>query len=133
GMAHFRRDGTHLAANLDQSRSASKYLSKFLEAEEIKPFIFVNNTREIELRGLPANSYTKRDLAVLRIAVATVGGVNSQRGSLNTRDELDLVPPAILSEAAFIADPTQDEHRFTAVDINLSSRKTNSGPIQSLL
>jgi len=133
GMTHFRRDGTHLAANLDQSRSANKYLAKFLQIPEVTPFVRVDNSREKELAGLPPNSYTKRDVAVLRIAVATVGGVNSQRGSLNTRDELDLVPPAILSEAAFISDPTQDEHMFEAIEINLSSRKTNSGPIQTLL
>lgn len=133
GIVHFRRSGTHLAANLDQSRSASTYLGKFLAIPETAPFISVNNSREIRMVGLPANSYTKNGEAVLRIAVATVGGVNSQRGSLNTRDELDLVPPAILSESAFIADPTQDEHRFDPIEINLSSRKTNSGPIQTLL
>lgn len=133
GMVHFRRNGTHLAANLDQSNSASNYLSKFLKIDEVAPFISVNNTREKTLRGLPPNSYTKRDEATLRIAVATVGGVNSQRGSLNTRDELDLVPAAILSEASFISDPTQDEHMFGPVEINLSSRKSNSGPIQALL
>lgn len=133
GMVHFRRDGTHLAANLEQSKSASRYLNRFLSGPDIAPFVVKNNTREIELANLPANSYTKRNISVLQVAVATLGGVNSQRGSLNTRDELDLVPQTILSEASFQADPTQDEHMFDPIEINLSSRKSNSGPIQSLL
>lgn len=130
GMIHFRRDGTHLAANLQQSESANKYLNKFLDLPEITPFIVTNNTRTKELKGLPPNSYTKRDTAILRIAVSTLAGVNSQRGSLNTKDELDLLPREILAESSFIADPTQDEHRFDPIEINLSSRKTASGPIQ---
>ena len=133
GMIHFRRDGTHLAAVEDQSKSAGKYLNKFLQIPEIVPYVKISNTRDLELSGLPANFYTKRSSAVLRIAVATPKGVNSQRGSLNIRDELDLVPSEILSEAAYQADPTQDEHQFDPIEINLSSRKTASGPIQALL
>lgn len=133
GMVHFRRDGTHLAANLDQSKSANKYLDRFLRIKDVAPYVRVNNSREKELANLPANQYTKRSESVLRIAVATPGGVNSQRGSLNIRDELDLIKAEILSEAAFQADPTQDEHQFPPIEINLSSRKTKTGPIQKLL
>jgi len=133
GMTVFRRNGTHLAANLQQSKAATDYLSKFLKIPEVQPYVAVNNQREIMLKGLPPNSYTARDEAKLQVAVATMAGVNSQRGSLNTRDELDLVPATILAEAAFINDPTLDEHRFPPVSLSLSSRKTNSGPIQKLL
>ena len=133
GMVHFRRDGTHLAANLEQSKSANKYLDKFFNISDVTPFLTITNTREKKLENLPENSYTKRSESGLQIAVATVGGVNSQRGSLNTRDELDLIPQTILSEAAFIADPTQDEHMFEPIELNLSSRKSNSGPVQELV
>lgn len=133
GMIHFRRDGTHLAANLEQSNSASKYLDEFLRHRLLQPYIAIDNTRTKRLAGLPPNSYTIKDSVELRIAVATVGGVNSQRGSLNTRDEVDLVPQEILSEAAYIADPTRDEWQFDPIELNLSSRKTASGPIQELL
>lgn len=135
GMIHFRRNGTHLAANLEQSKSANSYLDKFFRLNNITAanYLEISNTREKKLSNLPPNSYTKNSEVKLQIAVATVGGVNSQRGSLNTRDELDLIPPAILSEAAFIADPTQDEHMFEPIELNLSSRKSNSGPIQDLV
>ncbi|MEM4379366.1 MAG: Hint domain-containing protein, partial [Thermoplasmatales archaeon] len=129
-MIHFRRSGTHLAANLQQSNAASSYLDKFLLNSLAAPYIVTNNKREKHLKNLPANTFTKNDECKLLIAVATVAGVNSQRGSLNTRDELDLIDTAILSEAAYIADPTQDEHKFDPIEINLSSRKTATGPIQ---
>jgi hypothetical protein len=131
GMIHFRRSGTHLAANLEQSASATMYLEKFLEVKEILPYIKTNNTRAKELRNLPPNSWTTLSTCSVRIATATIKGVNSQRGSLNTRDEVDLVDQAILSEAAYIADPTPEG--LPPVEINLSSRKSNSGPIQRLI
>jgi hypothetical protein len=62
-----------------------------------------------------------------------MSGVNSQRGSLNSKDEVDLINPIILSESAFIADPTRDEHQFPPIEIYLSSRKSNSGPIQKMI
>jgi hypothetical protein len=134
GMVHFRRDGVHLAANLDQSQSANKYLNKFFQIPEIAQYVTANNTRLKELSGMPANEYTTRKHnAVLRIAVSTLAGVNSQRGSLNTKDELDLLDREILAESAFIGDPTQDEYSFNPIEIQLSSRKTASGPIQDLI
>lgn len=131
GMIHFRRSGTHLAANLEQSASANMYLEKFLMVPEILPYIKTNNTRTKEFTNLPPNSFTTLSYCNVRIATATIKGVNSQRGSLNTRDEVDLVPQEILSEAAYIADPTPEG--LPPVEINLSSRKSNSGPIQRLI
>lgn len=49
------------------------------------------------------------------------------------KDELDLVKKEIISEIAMVADPTQDEHQFDPISISLSSRKSNSGPIQKLI
>ena len=129
-MIHFRRTGTHLAATMDQSQSAIGYLDKFLAIPEVHKYISTDNTRTKELKGLPPNSHTRNDTCKLRVSVATKKGVNSQRGSLNMRDETDLLPPAIISESVFIADPTQDEHRFGPIEIDLSSRKTNDGPMQ---
>lgn len=129
-MIHFRRSGTHLAATLDQSQSAIGYLDKFLGIPEVKKYLTTDNTRNKGLSSLPPNKHTRLDNCRLRVSVATKKGVNSQRGSLNMRDETDLLPPAIIAESGFIADPTQDEHRFGPIEIDLSSRKTNNGPMQ---
>jgi hypothetical protein len=129
-IIHFRRTGTHLAANLQQSGAASIYLNQFLQLPYVAPYVVIDNSRQKILKGMPPNSHTKNGDATLLIAVATIGGVNSQRGSFNTRDELDLISESILNEASFIADPTRDEHQFEPIEINLSSRKTATGPIQ---
>lgn len=132
-MIHFRRSGTHLAATLDQSQSATKYLSKFIGIPGIAEYIVTSNTRNIVLVNLPPNRYTSLNNCELRIAVATTKGVNSQRGSFNTKDELDLLSFAVISEASYIANPTQDEHKFDPIEILLSSRKSTDGPIQNLI
>lgn len=57
----------------------------------------------------------------------------------NCLDEVDLTPPEIISETAFIADPSliykQDGsiEKMAPIYIYLSSRKSNSGPIQELI
>lgn len=132
-MVHFRRSGTHLAATEDQSKSANQYLDKFLRIPEVAPFVTESNTKTRTLEGMPVNSFTKVTKAQLRVAVATMAGVNSQRGSFNTKDEVDLIQATILSEGALVAEPTQDEHQFDPISLYLSSRKTASGPVQKLL
>ena len=129
-MIHFRRTGTHLAATMDQSATLLMYLDRFLMIDGVKEYIAATNTRMKELKGLPRNSFTKNSQCVLRIAVATKKGVNSQRGSFNTRDETELIPKEIIQESAFIADPTQDEHRFGPIELDLSSRKLADGIMQ---
>lgn len=131
GMCHYRRNGTHLAATLEQSSSATIYFKDFLAIPEIAPYVKVSNTRTIELSGMPPNSWTKVGSAKVRVATATIKGVNSQRGSLNFVDECDLVDAVILSEKAWIADPTPEG--LPPVEVSLSSRKSNSGPIQRLI
>ena len=133
GLIHFRRSGTHLAAVKTQSDSATAYLNKMLRIDGVREFLTVDNTRDKKLEKLPANSFTKNPECELRIAVATLSGVNSQRGSLNIKDEIDLINPIILTESSFISDPTRDEHQFNPIEIYLSSRKTNSGPVQKML
>jgi|GEM_PF-2958548 len=131
GMIHYRRNGTHLAATLEQSQSATLYFEEFLTVPEIAPFVKTNNTRTKELSGLPPNSWTSVGKCKVRVATATIRGVNSQRGSLNFVDECDLVDASILSEKAWIADPTPEG--LPPVEVSLSSRKSNSGPIQRLI
>jgi len=132
-MLHMRRDGLHVSATLDQSQSANRYLDQFLRIPEVAPYVTISNTRMKELKGLPPNSFTDKPDCTLRIAVATISGVNSQRSSLLVVDELDLVPTTILSEIAFTGDPTLDSYRYNPIEIALSSRKTASGPIQERL
>lgn len=132
-MIHFRRSGTHLAATLDQSSSAVMYLDKFLGIDGVREYISTSNTKTKELKNLPTNSFTENKDCILRIAVATLKGVNSQRGSYNSRDEIDLLPRKIIGESAFIADPTNDKYRFSPVEVNLSSRKTDDGPMQDMI
>ena len=132
-MIHFRRSGTHLAATLDQSASAISYFDKFLRVPELEGFLDTSNTRNKVLKNLPPNSFTNVSECTLRVAVATKSGVNSQRGSLNMRDETDLIPPEIIAEASFIADVTQDDYHFDPIEINLSSRKLDDGPMESLI
>jgi hypothetical protein len=131
GMVHYRRNGTHLAATLEQSQSATLYFEEFLSIPEILPYVKINNTRTKELSGMPPNSWTNLGKCKVRVATATIRGVNSQRGSLNFVDECDLVDASILSEKAWIADPTPEG--LPPVEVSLSSRKTNSGPIQRLI
>ena len=130
-MVHWRRSGTHLAANLQQSASAVLYFEKFLMIPEIAPYIKTSNTRTKEFAGLPPNSWTTLSTCNVRVTTATIKGVNSQRGSFNTVDECDLIDAMILSEKAWIADPTPEG--LPPVEVSLSSRKTNSGPIQKLI
>ena len=130
-MVWLRRSGTHLAANLQQSQSATLYFEKFLLIPEIAPYIKINNTRTKEFAGLPPNSWTKLGTCNVRVTTATIKGVNSQRGNFNVVDECDLIDSIILSEKAWIADPTPEG--LPPVEVSLSSRKSNSGPIQRLI
>lgn len=129
-MIHFRRTGTHLAATMDQSQTLLMYLDRFLIIDGVREYLNASNTRMKELKNLPVNGFTRNGSCILRIAVATKTGVNSQRGSFNTRDETELIPASIISEAAFINDPTQDEHRFGPIELDLSSRKLADGIMQ---
>jgi hypothetical protein len=130
-LVHWRRSGTHLAANLQQSASATLYLEKFLAIPEIAPYVKISNTRTKELAGLPSNSWTTLSTCNVRVTTASIAGVNSQRGSLNFVDECDLIDAAILAEKSWIADPTPEG--LPPVEVSLSSRKSNSGPIQRLI
>lgn len=131
-LLHFRRDGAHIAAILDQSTTAIRYLDTYMSIPELVPYRNINSVRVKQFIGLPANDYTTKSDAILRVVTATKKGANSPRASLLTLDEVDLTPPEVLSEVAFVADPTRDGHKFNAVYVYLSSRKTNDGPIQKL-
>ena len=138
-MIHFRRDGLHLAATLDQADAVISYIDNFLRHPFLEQFSQTDNKKEKELLNLPPNSYTTRSHAKLKVGTASIKGVNSQRASLLTFDEVDLTPMKILQEAAYIADPAivyrpdGTTEKLRAVFVYLSSRKTNNGPIQSLI
>ena len=155
-MVHFRRDGAHIAATLDQSSQATRYLDNFVSNPLLMPYIDTDNVKLKELKNLPANDFTARNTAKIQVVTATKKGANAPRASFMTFDEVDLTPREILAEAAFIADPaiqyltepgkTTDEmdprtwHTATGetskrdtVFVYLSSRKTNDGPIQDLI
>jgi len=80
-MLHFRRDGVHIAAILDQSLTSIRYLDQYLSIPELAPYRIIDNIRTKKLINLPANSYTKKSDAVLRVVTATKKGANSPRAS----------------------------------------------------
>jgi hypothetical protein len=131
-LLHFRRDGAHIASILDQSMTAIRYLDTYMNIPELVPYRNIDNVRLKQFTHLPPNDYTTKSESSLRVVTATKKGANSPRASLLTLDEVDLTPPEVISEVAFIADPTRDGHRFNPVFVYLSSRKTNDGPIQKL-
>jgi len=138
GLVHYRRDGLHLASTIDQSYALIKYIDKFLRDPILEPYTNTDNVRQ-KLLKLPPNDFTQKMDASLQVATATKRGTNSQRSSLLTFDEVDLTPREVLSEAAFIADPSIIHHKDgskekrNSIFIYLSSRKTNDGPIQELI
>jgi hypothetical protein len=131
-LLHFRRDGAHIAAILDQSMTAIRYLDTYMNIPELLPYRTIDNVRIKQFINLPQNDYTSKSEATLRVVTATKKGANSPRASLLTLDEVDLTPQEVISEVAYVADPTRDGHKFDPVFVYLSSRKTNDGPIQKL-
>lgn len=139
-MIHFRRDGAHIAATLNQSSQAVNYLNDFMNNPLLAGYQTSNNTRKRHYNGLPPNDFTARTNAALQVVTASKKGANAPRASFLTFDEVDLTPPEILSEAAYIGDPaevvspvTGKKIYYDAISIYLSSRKTNNGPIQELI
>lgn len=133
-LLHFRRSGVHIASILSQSSAMIQYFDKFVnKIQELAPYKSTDNVKLKQFMGLPANSYTDKDNASLLVVTANKKGANSSRANLITYDEVDLTPQEILAEAAFIADPTLDGNKRDPVFIYLSSRKSNSGPIQELI
>lgn len=134
-LLQFRRDTAHIAATLNQSAAAGSYLNKFIlrNGSILQSYISVANFRKTEFINLPQTDFTDKTDAKIQIVTATKKGANAPRASCLVFDEVDLTDQTILDEAAFVADPTRDRHRFNPVFVYLSSRKTNSGPIQSLI
>jgi len=139
-LLHFRRDSVQIAATLNQSGQAIAYIDKFVQAhEELLVYKQKDNVRKKAFINLPPNDYTTRSYATLQVVTATKKGANAPRASLLIYDEVDLTDPAILSEAAMIADPAVryfpdgSTERRDPVSIYLSSRKSNDGPIQKLI
>lgn len=138
-MIHFRRDGIQLASTLDQTGQAISYLDKFINQAGVKQFQISDNTKIKHFVGLPPNSFTTKPDCKVRCIAATKKGANSARASFLCLDEVDLTPPEIISETAFIADPSLiykpdgSITKMAPIYIYLSSRKSNSGPIQELI
>lgn len=130
-LVHFRKDCLQLAAAKYQSEKCIEYVDKWLKIDVLKPYANIDNKGRKTLSGMPPNSYTDRDEASLVVTVATMQGVNAFRASLLVLDELDLVDPKIIAEAAAIGDP--DSRGRNPIFVYLSSRKTAAGPIQELV
>jgi hypothetical protein len=129
-MIHFRRKCVHLASQKDQARVCMQYMDSFCRLPEVEEFFTVVNTEARSLDGLPPNWFTSKPDTMVEIATATMRGANAKRGNFITEDEVDLTDRKILAEVAGMLDPTQDEHQFDPIVVALSSRKTNSGPLQ---
>jgi hypothetical protein len=131
-LLHMRRDGAHIAAIIDQSLTAIRYLDSYMSIPGLAQYRKTDNVRIKRFVNLPPNDLTPRHEAILRVVTATKKGANSPRASCLTLDEVDLTPQEILSEVAFVADPER-HNKFSPVFVYLSSRKTNDGPIQKLM
>lgn len=127
-MVHFARDIVHMAAILDQSLAAIRYLDKYLALPIVSSFAKTDSKRIKELNKLPASEHRQVAYCKLQVVVSTKKSANAQRASCLIFDELDLIDKDILSEATFIADP--DRSGKPPIFIYLSSRKSSSGPIQ---
>ena len=127
-MVHFARDIVHMAAILDQSLAAIRYLDKHLALPIISNFAKTDSKRIKELNRLPPSPHRPVGYSKLQVVVSTKKSANAQRASCLIFDELDLIDKDILSEATFIADP--DRSGKPPIFIYLSSRKSGSGPIQ---
>ena len=132
-MLHFRRDGVHLAALLSQSGAMIDYIDNYLRIPELGPYKNIDNYRKKMLAGLPPNDICSRSEAVLRVLTASKKGTNAPRASTLSFDEVELIDPAILSEAAYIADPARDGICRDPIFLYLSSRKIAQGPMQALM
>lgn len=130
-MVHFGRDLTHLAAIEEQSKAGIGYLNQFLAIPLVQKYAKTNNTRTKQILGTPRNPYKPKGNAKVKVIVATLQSANAQRASCLVFDEVDLIDRAILSEAAFIAEP--DRSGKPPIFIYLSSRKSSSGPVQDLI
>jgi intein/homing endonuclease len=137
---HFRRDGGHIAATLNQSSAATGYLNniigKISEKVDFNEYIDVHNFRMLKLKNLPATDFALKSVNKTKIVTASLKGANSDRASLLLFDETDLIPQSILDEASLIFEPSipkMDEVQFPPCYVYLSSRKTNAGPMQKLI
>jgi len=132
-MVHFRRSCVQISALKPQSRFCLQYLSKFLNIPELIEYFETHSAYEYMLNNLPANSFTSKPDAKVSVTAATIAAANGLRGSLLCRDEVDLIKREILDEVAMVAEPTQCGNAFDPITVSLSSRKTNSGPVQDLI
>lgn len=132
-MVHFRRSCVQISALKPQSRFCLQYLSKFLNIPELIEYFETHSAYEYMLNNLPANSFTSKPDAKVSVTAATIAAANGLRGSLLCRDETDLIKREILDEVSMVAEPTQCGNAFDPITVSLSSRKTNSGPIQDLI
>lgn len=132
-MVHFRRSCVQISAIKPQSRFCLQYLSKFLNIPELLQYFETYSSYEYILNNLPPNSLTSKSDARVSVTAATLTAANGFRGSLIIRDETDLIKREILDEVSMVAEPTQCGNAFDPITISLSSRKTNSGPVQELI
>ena len=133
-LVHFRRDGIHVAALLSQANAAIDYIDNFLRIPELTPYRNIDNFRKKMLAGLPPNDVSSRPEAVLRIVTASKKGSNSPRASTLIFDEAELIDNAVISEAAYIADPARMTNACKdPIFIYLSSRKSATGNLQVLM
>jgi hypothetical protein len=127
-MLHLGKTIVHLSAILDQSMACIGYLDNFLALPAIKKFSKTDSQRKKILRGMPENEFRSSLPASLKVLVATQESANGMRGNIICMDEVDLINPGVISEAAMIADP--DQLGRPPIFIYISSRKSAFGPVQ---
>lgn len=85
-MVHFARDIVHMAAILDQSLAAIRYLDKYLALPIISKFAKTDSKRIKELNRLPSSPHRPVGYSKLQVVVSTKKSANAQRASCLTNE-----------------------------------------------
>lgn len=81
-LVQFRRDCSHIAATLNQSGAAAKYLNGFIAGvPDLQGYVHTQNSRKFSLVSLPATDFTSKGTAEIQIVTATKKGSNAPRAS----------------------------------------------------
>ena len=154
-ILHGYRTCVHLAAIEKQVKAAQRYIKKFMTRPLIAPFVYKDNTENLEILWYEdpktKETVSSKELSALQgdekdrfsiihhysmlTAVGTINSVNSQHSPAYFCDELDLFDPAIFSESTMIASQGMDVYgrKQPALSYLTSTRKFASGLVMDVI